>query len=118
MEGDRKRKRGEKGEGSRDDDRVKTKGRAAEEDEEVAVDGASTPTEEEVEEFFAILRRMREAVKYFEKGASNNKGGADKPQVTPAVEAPPDSVEVAGERVVKKSRLDLNTIPEAESSLV
>ncbi|TKY44701.1 hypothetical protein E2542_SST30979 [Spatholobus suberectus] len=29
-------------------------------------DGSGVPTEEEVEEFFAILRRMRVAVKYFD----------------------------------------------------
>ena len=31
------------------------------------------PTEEEVEEFFAILRRMHVAVKYFEKSKSDGK---------------------------------------------
>ncbi|GJZ25985.1 protein NIM1-interacting 2 [Tanacetum coccineum] len=31
------------------------------------------PTEDEVEEFFAILRRMRDAVKYLEKGGGGVK---------------------------------------------
>ncbi|KAL2321207.1 hypothetical protein Fmac_030176 [Flemingia macrophylla] len=35
-------------------------------EEELEEDGVSVPTEEEVEEFFAILRRMRVAVKYFD----------------------------------------------------
>jgi hypothetical protein len=33
------------------------------------------PTEEEVEEFFAILRRMKVAVKYFERSAGRNGEG-------------------------------------------
>ncbi|KAG6675676.1 hypothetical protein I3843_15G109200 [Carya illinoinensis] len=32
------------------------------------------PTEEEVEEFFAILRRMKVAVKYFERSVGGNNG--------------------------------------------
>lgn len=55
MEG-AKRKRGDEGESER------KKGKEIRED-----NGGQTATEEEVEEFFAILRRIRVAVKYFEK---------------------------------------------------
>ncbi|KAF5745270.1 protein NIM1-INTERACTING 2-like [Tripterygium wilfordii] len=41
----------------------------------VKTDGEQTVKEEEVEEFFAILRRIRVAVEYFNKGDS--KGGRD-----------------------------------------
>ncbi|GKC59966.1 protein NIM1-interacting 2 [Tanacetum coccineum] len=62
------------------------------------------PIEDEVEEFFAILRRMRDAVKYLEKGG----GGVKLP------EAARDGVE--GEVCVKKRTdvvlLDLNTVPD------
>ncbi|XP_076915525.1 uncharacterized protein LOC143574909 [Bidens hawaiensis] len=64
------------------------------------------PTEEEVDEFFAILRRMREAVKYFEKGI----GGGKLTDLTPEADGDDDG---DGEVCVKKRSdgglLDLNT---------
>ncbi|KAF3438553.1 hypothetical protein FNV43_RR21316 [Rhamnella rubrinervis] len=60
-----KRKRVEKEE-EEECERLKTK-TMKEGDKEQAV-----PTEEEVEEFYAIVRRMQEAMKYFERG---NNGG-------------------------------------------
>lgn len=62
-----KRKRVEKEkEEESERERLKTK-KIKEGDEEQVM-----PTEEEVEEFYAIVRRMQEAMKYFEKG---NNGG-------------------------------------------
>lgn len=42
------------------------KNRGTEEEEEGGGTGCVVPTEEEVEEFYAILRRMKVAVKYFD----------------------------------------------------
>ncbi|MFS7957705.1 putative protein NIM1-INTERACTING 2 [Helianthus anomalus] len=62
------------------------------------------PTEDEVDEFFAILRRMREAVKYFEKGRGGGKV------------LDPSGKVIEGEVCVKKREevvvLDLNTVPD------
>ncbi|CAL5374326.1 unnamed protein product [Camellia sinensis] len=87
----------------------------------VAVEAA--PTEEEVEEFFAILRRMHVAVKYFENsggdGVRKVKGrwGA---ALEAEVKAAADGVKAAEESVVNGVRengvLDLNAVPEAESN--
>ncbi|KAK4436943.1 hypothetical protein Salat_0028200 [Sesamum alatum] len=106
MEGEkRKRKREEKAEATVPDDRTKQA-------EAVVVE--APPTEEEVEEFFAILRRMRVAVKYFKKDASNSKDGGYRAQNQTA-EAAADG----GKRpVAENSGLDLNAVPEAETSLV
>lgn len=58
MEKEKSRKRGEEEEGEGRKKKVK-----------------EVPTEEEVEEFFAILRRMKVAVKYFERSAGGNGEG-------------------------------------------
>lgn len=58
-----KRKRGDEEEGQKGEGRKK-----------MEAEGAA-PTEEEVEEFFAILRRMKMAVKYFERGGRNGELG-------------------------------------------
>ncbi|KAL7223253.1 hypothetical protein ACSBR1_024835 [Camellia fascicularis] len=89
----------------------------------VAVEAA--PMEEEVEEFFAILRRMHVAVKYFENvggdGVRKVKGrwGA---ALETEVKAAADGVKAAEESVVNGVRengvLDLNAVPEAESNSV
>ncbi|CAL5372081.1 unnamed protein product [Camellia sinensis] len=89
----------------------------------VAVEEA--PTEEEVEEFFAILRRMHVAVKYFENsggdGVRKVKGrwGA---ALEAEAKAAADGVKAAEESVVNGVRengvLDLNAVPEAESNSV
>ncbi|KAK9278109.1 hypothetical protein L1049_027667 [Liquidambar formosana] len=93
---------------------------------------APPPTEEEVEEFFAILRRMHDAVKYFEKG--NADGRRLKGRWRTALEA--DAVEEVvvegvkvsshneaavvvkrgGERVGESRVLDLNAAPEGDSN--
>ncbi|KAL8509921.1 hypothetical protein ACS0TY_016949 [Phlomoides rotata] len=102
-----KRKRAEKVETSRTGDQMKGK------EEEVVAEAAPPPTEEEVDEFFAILRRMRVAVKYFEKEGINSKvaGGETLPTVEVAADA-------GGKTVVMNGGLDLNAVPEAESSLM
>lgn len=62
-----KRKRSIEADGGSSGSRERKKGREVETDPVVV----TPPTDDEVDEFFAILRRMREAIKYFEKG----KGG-------------------------------------------
>lgn len=66
-------------------------------------EGAVVPTEDEVEEFYAILRRMKQAVKYFdEKG----KGGKEWRE---ALEQTEDAVDVGddgGVGVVEKNEKD------------
>ncbi|KAG8379363.1 hypothetical protein BUALT_Bualt07G0080800 [Buddleja alternifolia] len=102
MTGESKRKRVVEKEGCiKGEDQMKRKARTAVVDHEVV---APPPTEEEVEEFFAILRRMRVAVKYFEDGASSKikTGGAP-------------AAAVGGKRV-ENGGLDLNAVPETESS--
>ncbi|KAL7223254.1 hypothetical protein ACSBR1_024836 [Camellia fascicularis] len=89
----------------------------------VAVEAA--PTEEEVEEFFAILRRMHVAVKYFENsggdGVRKVKGRWGE-ALEAEVIAAADGVKAAEESVVNGVRengvLDLNAVPEAESNSV
>nr|XP_043634311.1 uncharacterized protein LOC122605425 [Erigeron canadensis] len=102
----KKRSRAVAGNGSSGADRKKekeTKGKDMEIDPVPVV--VEPPTEDEVEEFFAILRRMREAVKYFEKGKSSGDGG----------KLPEPSLD--GDDGVKKRSdsgvlLDLNTVPD------
>ncbi|KAK4426894.1 hypothetical protein Salat_1458200 [Sesamum alatum] len=101
MEKDRKRKRVEKGEAARAGGQMSSKGQAAED--------AAPPTEEEVEEFFAILRRMHVAVKYFQKGASNGEGGSGGLPAAAGYRRPSKRAENGG--------LDLNAVPEPESNL-
>ncbi|MFS8012526.1 putative protein NIM1-INTERACTING 2 [Helianthus anomalus] len=106
MERDRKRSRAADGSGSgsgggeRKKER-ETKGKDVETDPVVVV---PPPTEDEVDEFFAILRRMREAVKYYEKEKGVRK-----------LSDPSREVE-EGEVCVKKRTgvviLDLNTVPD------
>lgn len=82
------------------------------------------PSEEEVEEFFAILRRMQVAVKYFEN--SNGKGDGRKLlerrggwrelMETGSLEKV-DGVNGERKTVVEGTEeIDLNTAPEAESN--
>ena len=88
--------------GGSDGDRKNEKESKGKEEEEEVV---APPTEDEVEEFFAILRRMRDAIKYLEKGGD---GGVKLPIA--AREG------VDGEVRVKKRAdvvlLDLNTVPD------
>ncbi|CAH1438441.1 unnamed protein product [Lactuca virosa] len=62
------------------------------------------PTEDEVDEFFAILRRMREAVKYFEKGNVGCKLS------DPSRE--PDDGLASVNKGTNVALLDLNTVPD------
>lgn len=112
MEREKKRKRAEKAEARKAGDQIRSEGRVPVEEVVAAAEASPPPTEEEVDEFFAILRRMRVAVKYFQKEALNGKSGGNEPQSSTAVEA---AVEDGGKRV---AGLDLNAVPEAESSLV
>ncbi|XP_011096990.2 protein NIM1-INTERACTING 2 [Sesamum indicum] len=94
MEKDRKRKRVEKGEAAIGGGQMSSKAQTP----------VVAPTEEEVEEFFAILRRMHVAVKYFQKGVSI---GDELPSA-------------AGYRRrsnrAENGGLDLNAVPEPESN--
>ncbi|KAI3793426.1 hypothetical protein L1987_36045 [Smallanthus sonchifolius] len=65
------------------------------------------PTEDEVDEFFAILRRMREAVKYFEKDKDVVAKASD-----PSREAEADDGKVCVEKRTEVALLDLNTVPD------
>lgn len=119
MEDEKKRKRaaddGCGGEGGR-------RRRRKDGDDEVAEveTAAAQPSEEEVEEFFTILRRMRVAVKYFEKSGSkitdidevNGDGGK---MTELRAEEGVHGVKVGGKRDVNGVGLDLNAVPEAET---
>ncbi|KAK8537051.1 hypothetical protein V6N13_042002 [Hibiscus sabdariffa] len=92
-----------------------------EEDEAVAV-AVAAASEEEVEEFFAILGRMKAVVKYFNKGS----GAEGKGWRAAAVEAEAEKTVMAAtamdvidnknrrEAVVETSVLDLNEAPDEE----
>ncbi|KAH7858904.1 hypothetical protein Vadar_029217 [Vaccinium darrowii] len=124
MEGEKKRKRVEDGEAGGGRRRRKETGPKPE-----AEAAAATPTDEEVDEFFAILRRMHVAVKYFEKGSNSSSsvhaGGGRKltGRWATALEAEVlggvkgvKNTEEAGCGVRKNGGLDLNAVPEAESN--
>ncbi|KAL7099046.1 hypothetical protein ACP275_09G057600 [Erythranthe tilingii] len=101
MKGERKRKRaGKKVECSKADDRRKTI-------EREAAAAVPSPTEEEVDEFFTILRRMRLAANYFQKGNFNTKDGGSNGRQDP-------TIAVDGSKSGAKTGLDLNAVPEAE----
>ncbi|KAF7133365.1 hypothetical protein RHSIM_Rhsim09G0108800 [Rhododendron simsii] len=85
------------------------------------------PDDDEVEEFFAILRRIRVAVEYFEKG--NGEGGrrglaATEPlsRRSPCFERrdfeEADGVKRRGEEEEGDTGLDLNADPDSEPDLV
>lgn len=86
-------------------------------------------TEEEVEEFFAILRRMQVAVKYFEKGNGEDWRAAVEAEVVAAAdgadEDEKDEMERKKEELVVPERrpivedagvLDLNVMPDVENN--
>ena len=82
-----------------------------------AAAGPPSPREEEVEEFFAILRRMREAM----SALSKNNGDAPRfsERWTTAIEA--EVVEAVkgvktAETTTKEELFDLNVVPEAETA--
>ncbi|KAA8532712.1 hypothetical protein F0562_032745 [Nyssa sinensis] len=80
-------------------------------------DGGKTATteDEEVEEFFAILRRIHVAVKYFEK--RNGEGGRKLAAWRPSFDREDFGIvnDVKGQNVEQKNaRLDLNAEPGAE----
>ena len=94
------------------------------EDGNINVTTEKEVTEEEVEEFFAILRRIHVAVKYFEN--SNGPGMAAK-RWKPSFEREDFQVEANDVKIGKKKKeegveenkgLDLNVGPETEDSSV
>ncbi|KAK2647860.1 hypothetical protein Ddye_015349 [Dipteronia dyeriana] len=113
-----KRKRSERG----SEDRLKKKKKEEKEKEEIATDA-------EVEEFFAILRRMQVAVKYFGEGwrsaveteatvaatATAAVDEDDKDQEVNIGETAAAAVEVVAEEEGNCRFLDLNATPEGES---
>ncbi|GFS32391.1 hypothetical protein Acr_00g0022510 [Actinidia rufa] len=117
MEGEKKRKRAvDGGERRREKERDKK------------AEAVAVPSEEEVEEFFAILRRMHMAAKYFEKSNGNGDGRlltGKWCRARTALEAEAlvevDGVKAEGENVsgVRKiGVLDLNAVPEAENNSI
>ncbi|XVE58767.1 hypothetical protein DITRI_Ditri04bG0195700 [Diplodiscus trichospermus] len=79
-------------------------------------------SEKEVEEFFAILRRMKAVVKYFEKGAAGEGWRAAVEAERPVVEDNDDDDAVkddidndkTGEAVEENGVFDLNAAPDEE----
>ncbi|KAI8528693.1 hypothetical protein RHMOL_Rhmol12G0167600 [Rhododendron molle] len=121
MEREKKRKRAE-------DDKVRG-GRRKEREGEA--EGEAMPTDEEVDEFFAILRRMQVAVKYFKKGGGNAAAGRKwtggrwatelEAEVLAGVNGGKAAEERSASGVQKKKNngaLDLNAVPEAESNSI
>ncbi|EYU19012.1 hypothetical protein ABFS82_09G055200 [Erythranthe guttata] len=117
MKGERKRKRVGKVE-----QKIKSKGIDAAAVAAAAETDVPSPMDEEVDEFFAILRRMRVAAKYFQNRDDFNSnaggGGGDGPQdLTTAVEAAAVDGSYCKEagggikRVVEDCGLDLNRVP-------
>ncbi|XWS48306.1 hypothetical protein CRYUN_Cryun13aG0063900 [Craigia yunnanensis] len=76
-------------------------------------------SEKEVEEFFAILRRMRAVVKYFDRGGSGE-GWRAEVEAERAIAVADNDTKVGidndkrREAVEEKNVLDLNTAPEEE----
>lgn len=105
------------------------KNRGTEEEEEGGGTGCVVPTEEEVEEFYAILRRMKVAVKYFDDRGRG--GGKEWRQLLEnadvTVHHAGDTVAAAGDTADDKRKIkgistanqgfDLNAVaPEASES--
>ncbi|XP_073049077.1 uncharacterized protein [Primulina eburnea] len=85
------------------------KGKAMPED--VGVDKVAEPADEEVEEFFAILRRIQVAVKYFKERASRERAATP---WNPSFEQE-DFAGVEKEHMENKNAgLDLNSDPDSE----
>ncbi|KAI8528692.1 hypothetical protein RHMOL_Rhmol12G0167500 [Rhododendron molle] len=124
MEGEKKRKRAAEGEAGGGGGSRRRKEREAKA-EAAAAAAEPMPTDEEVDEFFAILRRMHVAAKYFEKGRGNSAGRKLTGRWATALEAEVlagvnGAVKAAEESAcgARKNRaaLDLNAVPEAESN--
>ncbi|KAF5751928.1 hypothetical protein HS088_TW02G00947 [Tripterygium wilfordii] len=84
----------------------------------VKSDGEQTVKEEEVEEFFAILRRIRVAVEYFDKGES--KGGREmrEKRWRPCFRKDDFEVVAGGSNGDKRQRsFDLNSDPPSKNSV-
>ncbi|KAG5522605.1 hypothetical protein RHGRI_034681 [Rhododendron griersonianum] len=122
MEGEKKRKRAADGEAGGGGGSRRRKEREAKAE---AAAAEPMPTDEEVDEFFAILRRMHAAAKYFEKGRGNAAGRKLTGRWATALEAEVlagvnGAVKAAEESAfgARKNRaaLDLNSVPEAESN--
>ncbi|XAR55824.1 hypothetical protein NMG60_11036034 [Bertholletia excelsa] len=83
----------------------------------VGEDKAMAADDDEVEEFFAILRRMHAAVRYFDKGEGRGRRRPSAGRWMPSFEREdfeePNGVKV-GERDDEDSGLDLNAEPTAD----
>lgn len=104
---DGRRKRG--GDGGASGGKKRTKGPEI----AAAADQAVAATEEEVEEFYAILRRIRAAVKYFEKG---KKGEGSRRLTLSELEALPEDDGAPPRRGSVDPLLDLNTEPSSSEA--
>ncbi|KAI3515821.1 hypothetical protein L1887_14726 [Cichorium endivia] len=75
----------------------------------------STPAEEEFSEFFAIVRRMQEAVEYFEKGSRGGVDGSDELKKKTEEPATTGVNDAEARRKIKNNGnvgiFDLNNIP-------
>ncbi|CAA3012988.1 Hypothetical predicted protein [Olea europaea subsp. europaea] len=97
---------------------IKEKVVVKEEEEEKEDAVAQSPTEAEVDEFFAILKRIQVAIRYFEKTSAQNNSShsSGHAQKLTASEEEVNGVKV-GEKKVENSGLDLNTIPEPDANI-
>ncbi|XP_055827098.1 protein NIM1-INTERACTING 2-like [Solanum dulcamara] len=115
MDGEKKRKRTDKGDVNGGGDRSKHEVETTLKAEEEAV-VLPPPSEEEVDEFFAILRRMHVAVKYLQRNAQIRPENVNAPGNK--LDIPPAGVNgvAAGQKkaqgIVRKVGLDLNTLPD------
>ncbi|KAI3515820.1 hypothetical protein L1887_14725 [Cichorium endivia] len=113
-----KRKRAAEGKGDSDEGGQRKKERETKGKDTLST--PSSPTEEEFNEFVAILGRMEEAVKYFGKTSSGVNGGREMHKSVVQTEEPSSrrisDVELCLNKSGRDAVLDLNTIPEEESS--
>ncbi|KAK3421699.1 hypothetical protein EUGRSUZ_G02329 [Eucalyptus grandis] len=116
---DRRRKRDDAGAASGVKKRAKgPESSAAGEQGEAEEAAATATTEAEVEEFYAILRRIHAAVKYFEKG---KKGEGSRRLTLSELEALPeeeaDGAPPSRKRSSGELGLDLNSEPSSEANV-
>ncbi|KAI3433233.1 uncharacterized protein J3R85_007129 [Psidium guajava] len=101
----------------REDDGTASGGKKRPKGPESAAAGeqAADPTEEEVEEFYAILRRMHAALKYFENG---KKGEGSRRLTLSELEALPEDDGAPRRRGRRDDQdLDLNSEPSSEANV-